>query len=171
VRNIPPKFSNRPDHGTQVIAKDHAAMLGIRLRFPEAMAVPPLRPHLPNQTRRPNTSLQQGWLAASVLRLVGGLTATVDGLVDTSMEAYQQKEADDSLYTDRAKILALIDHFGGMTIWEAAKRLSRPDSDISSRFRDLEKARIIEKSHTVFKVNPRTKKRAHVWVRRRKEAA
>jgi predicted transcriptional regulator len=96
---------------------------------------------------------------------------TVEGLVDTSIEAYREKEADGSLDTDRAKILALIDHFGGATIWEAARRLGRPDADISSRFRDLEKARIIEKSQTVFKVNPRTKKRAHVWVRRRKEAA
>jgi predicted transcriptional regulator len=110
-------------------------------------------------------------LAASVLRLVDELMPTVEGIVDTSMEAYQQKEAEGSLYSDRVKILALIDEFGGVAIWEAAKHLNRPDSDISSRFRDLEKARIIEKSQTVFKVNPRTKKRAHVWVRRRKEAA
>ena len=108
---------------------------------------------------------------ASVLRLVGELMPTVEGLVGTSIEAYQQKEADGSLDSDRAKILALIDEFGGVAIWEAAKHFNRPDSDISSRFRDLEKARIIEKSQTVFKVNPRTRKRAHVWVRRRKETA
>ena len=88
-------------------------------------------------------------------------------LVSTSIEAYQQKVADGSLETDRAKILWLINQYGGVTIWEAAKHLGRPDSDISSRFRELEKARIIEKSQTVFKVNPRTKKRAHVWVRQR----
>ena len=148
-------------------AGDDAALFSLRPRVPEAMAVPPLRPHLPNQTRRPNTSMQQGWLAASVLRLVDQLMPTVEELLDASLEAYQQKEADGSLESDRAKILALIDEFGGLAIWEAAKYLNRPDSDISSRFRDLEKARIIEKSQTVFKVNPRTNKRAHVWVRRR----
>jgi len=134
------------------------------------MAVPPLRPHFPNQTRRPNTSLQQGWLATSVHRLVGELTPTDERLVDTSKEAYRQKESDGSLDSDRVKILALIDEFGGVAIWEAAQHLKRPDSDISSRFRDLEKEGIIEKSQTVFKVNPRTNKRAHLWVRRNKEA-
>ncbi len=103
--------------------------------------------------------------------MVGELMPTVEDLVDTSIEAYHQKEANGSLDTDRMQILALIDEFGGVAIWEAAKHLNRPDSDISSRFRDLEKEHIIEKSQTVFKINPRTNKRAHVWVRRRKEAS
>ena len=85
---------------------------------------------------------------------------------ETSLEAYETKREDGSIDTDKQRILELILNRRGVAIWQAAEALGRPDSDISGRFSELEKEGRIAKSLSVYKVNPRTGKRAHVWIAR-----
>lgn len=82
---------------------------------------------------------------------------------NTSLEAYEDKQASGSLESDRAHVLDLIREHRGLTIWQTAALMGVGDNRISGRFSELQDQNRIRKSN-VYAVNPQTGKRAIVWI-------